>query len=473
MERQLELVNRGPIERLVIPIPEQGGVVVLKGLNGKGKTTALETVQSALDGKGALQVKDGESTGHLKGMGCEVRFGRRTSRAGELQVAHLEGLDPFQLVDPGPADPAAADRRRISILCGLAKVKPDPAPFQEIFQGVGCELSVPECDDLPDMAAKAKRILDGHALSLERAAAEKAGAATGMSSPSPGVPGALEPTDPEEDARAVEEAIRRAAEAEGQADGARKAIQAAEMARAALESAKAGYSGPSVADATTALEQAMGVEENLTEELRRQQERVRAARAELKAAQEFESAVSGWEKAVSAGTGIRQVDEFSLADLRTAVSEAKRRQSENILARDAIRRNAEARQIARDADALSLKARDAREAAKRCEGLVAEAIAKVAPRGLTIEDGRIYFPSGREGGRTAYHDLSFGERTRLAVDIAVDAVGPEGLIVVAQESFEGLDPVNRSELQKHALERKAVILTAEADAGELRAEVMS
>ena len=59
------------------------------------------------------------------------------------------------------------------------------------------------------------------------------------------------------------------------------------------------------------------------------------------------------------------------------------------------------------------------------------------------------------------------------MDIAVDAVGPEGLIVVAQESFEGLDPVNRSELQKHALERKAVILTAEADAGELRAEVMS
>ncbi|MCB1771940.1 MAG: AAA family ATPase, partial [Candidatus Competibacteraceae bacterium] len=44
--------NIGAIESVSIPVPKGGGVVVLRGRNGSGKSTALDAIQSAVSGKG-------------------------------------------------------------------------------------------------------------------------------------------------------------------------------------------------------------------------------------------------------------------------------------------------------------------------------------------------------------------------------------------------------------------------------------
>ena len=45
----VEIVNDGAIEKLTIPVPDGGGIVVMKGRNGSGKTTALDAVESLVD----------------------------------------------------------------------------------------------------------------------------------------------------------------------------------------------------------------------------------------------------------------------------------------------------------------------------------------------------------------------------------------------------------------------------------------
>ena len=45
------------------------------------------------------------------------------------------------------------------------------------------------------------------------------------------------------------------------------------------------------------------------------------------------------------------------------------------------------------------------------------------------------------------------------------------LVVVRQEAFESLDPTNRAEIDEHARRLGVVVLTAEAAAGDIRAEV--
>jgi len=63
-----------------------------------------------------------------------------------------------------------------------------------------------------------------------------------------------------------------------------------------------------------------------------------------------------------------------------------------------------------------------------------------------------------------------GERWRIALEIAIAAVGEGGLLVIPQEAWEGLDPLNREAIAQQAKAALVVILTAECSDGELTAE---
>ncbi len=58
--KSIEITDIQAIEHVSIPVPESGGVVVLKGNQGTGKSTALQAVQ-ALAGRKAdsLSIRDG------------------------------------------------------------------------------------------------------------------------------------------------------------------------------------------------------------------------------------------------------------------------------------------------------------------------------------------------------------------------------------------------------------------------------
>ena len=61
----VKIKNIGPISTLSMPVPEGGGVVVLKGRNGSGKSTALDAISAAVSGKGKPPIKDLAESGEI------------------------------------------------------------------------------------------------------------------------------------------------------------------------------------------------------------------------------------------------------------------------------------------------------------------------------------------------------------------------------------------------------------------------
>ena len=100
-------------------------------------------------------------------------------------------------------------------------------------------------------------------------------------------------------------------------------------------------------------------------------------------------------------------------------------------------------------------------------GLVGKANAK-----LRVEAGRLILNTTR--GKTYFAELSHGERWKLALDVAIEAVGPGGVLVCPQEAYEGLDPSNRRLIADHLAGTGVVMFTAEAsDDPEVTASVVS
>jgi hypothetical protein len=108
------------------------------------------------------------------------------------------------------------------------------------------------------------------------------------------------------------------------------------------------------------------------------------------------------------------------------------------------------------ADALTLsaqeyadEAKELREKARQTDEVLSEIVAEIPACPLRVIDGRLVTNTKR--GATFYSDLSAGERWRIALDIAIQAVGTGGLLVIPQEAWEGLDPyANRAAIDAQA-----------------------
>jgi DNA repair exonuclease SbcCD ATPase subunit len=182
----IEIRDIGPVEHVSIPVPESGGVVVLKARNGRGKTNTLQAVETIATGKGSLSVRDGALRGEVSGWGAKVTVGRSTRRTGELEVYTLEGkLSIADLVDPGLKSDEAADARRIRALASLTADKVDASRFFELLGGKDAFLeivspSAMEGDDWVAVADKIKRDIEREARKEEALAEHADGLAVGL-----------------------------------------------------------------------------------------------------------------------------------------------------------------------------------------------------------------------------------------------------------------------------------------------------
>ena len=116
------------------------------------------------------------------------------------------------------------------------------------------------------------------------------------------------------------------------------------------------------------------------------------------------------------------------------------------------------------------RAETLREAGKRIDDVLSEQIAKLGSP-IRVKAGRLVLNTIR--GETFFAELSEGERWKMSLDIAIEAVGPGGLLSIPQEAYESLDPINRHLIGEHVTGRGVVILTAEATDGPLRAELQN
>lgn len=461
----IELENVGPIEALRIPLPPNGGVVVLSGRNGAGKSTALEATASALRGKGQIPLRDGTLKGRVEVAGATIRIGKSTRRAGEAEVEHLEGrFSVADLVDPGIKAPEAADAKRIKALVTLAGVKPTPELFAEVFGEDAEQLPVDTYgDDLVAAADKAKRFWEEKARSAERLADTAIAKVAALRSQIEDVDLEAE-TDAEVLSQAHQQAVVHLATLRERNQAAAKLYEQQEQARrwfAEHDSAQAVSIEAMESELDhlqSHLEMTTAKIAELEEERRCAANAVARTRNSIAAAKQYAEEVASIQALLD--REIDQPTEEELAEAHKAVQEATRAIEQAAMTRKAAEKAAAADEHEAEHRVQTAWANEYRALARDTDELLARSIQSDA---LKIKDGRLITTTGR--GETYFSDLSDGERWKIALDIAADQVGENGLLVIEQKAWEGLDFDNRIAVARHAVNRNVTILTAEASRG--------
>lgn len=501
---EIVIKNVQAIKEVHVPYLPDGGLVTFLGVNGSGKTTALNAIHRLAGGKDTLTVRDGEEEGTIEGLGRRIVVTlTKPKDGGALVVDSFDGaIDPSILVDPGYSkdNPEGADMERCRILCQIAGVQPDLQRFGNIVRldeiGPDIGTKARNAGSLPEQAKWLKKDIEELARKEEqkigtlRASADALAASMGGIDPK-------EPHDEKELAATYEHVVRDLAHTEGEAKGAADRKKAYQAAKARLDEAASARAGRTSVDAQKGVETAqatvdaatvtVAASQSIVDDLADQLARARVvaaqavteknlhvsalagAQRELAAAKEAEKAMADAQAAVAAGMGDLGPSPTELGALRDAVTRASLAKDKGAVVRDAIKRQAEAMSLSSQADAIQARALSLRESAKAVWGVVARAVSELAPAGMRFADGRVYMKTDR--GDELFDDLSHGERWMIAAPACVKAVKPGGILIIRQEAMEGLDPMNKRLLLAHAQAGKVTIYTAYADNGALRAEV--
>ena len=479
---QVRLTNTGPIEHAEFPFLRDGGIVVLRGKQGAGKSIALNALDTAATGKGKIPVKDGELRATVEAFGVTVTVGKSSRRSGEPEVVSLEGrLSIAHLVDPQIASPDAADARRIKALIQLANVKPSPELFyglvgdREEFEKLVSAATIGS-DDLVVMAERVKRDLEAKAREQESQAEHAEGRARGAREAAGGAD-VSQPSDGDALQAALEAAIREESSLKAKAEAAQKSAMAAKLAQDQLDDAEAEYVGLPLVDAVgeesltkLAAEEAEQCVRDAEDSLRKAKEAFERARtqhaaaiAARKNAEQHEALVKQWREQIAASIPAAPTPE-QLAAAADWVAAARQAVESGALIRRAKQHLAEAQNQAEAAARHRKRADKLRDAAKGTDEVLSGVVAKTGSP-LRVEAGRLVLETAR-GKKTLFADLSDGERWKLALDIAIDAVGDKGFLTIPQWAWGELQPANKRAIAQHLRERGVMAYTAEAADGD-------
>jgi len=477
MIRRVEIQNVGPIEKLSIPLPASG-VVVLRGRNGVGKSHALAAVDSLISGRGKPPCRDGAEKGLVEGFGARLTIGRSQRRTGEAEVVTLEGrLDISQLVQPPIKDEEAADRQRIKALVQLSGQSADLEAFARILPpGMKLDELVPPSERSEDpvvLAGQLKRALEAEARRVEKqlqslqvdlAALEQ----LVTEPPQPGIPEVQEEAIAQAKAAYIE-AQKAEAALRVRAEEVEKRRQQAEKAKSVLASLQADLEKQNVETLQTQEKELAEQIGKLEKALAVARERLNQVQQQLQKARQVQSQVEQLKRVIA-----ETPEPISQADLEAA-SQAVEKARQNLERLESLRRNqqlaAEAQQLAEKIRRGEAVAALVRDAARSTDQVLSDMVSQVTSR-LRVEGGRLVCDTDR--GVEPFGELSPGERWRIALEVAAQQVGRGGLVTVPQEAWEALDPVNRAEIAQIARQVGVVILTAEADAAEtIQTEIMA
>lgn len=479
----IEINNIGPIEHVRIPIPEGGGVVVMRGRNGSGKSTAIEAVGRLARGSDLrAKPRHGSKKGSIEGFGATVQVGmKRVIGEGQLVVeAFDKRIDIGRLVDPGIKDPESADRQRIQTACALAGVESDASLWGTLAPGLEAELQV---GDLMEQAKNVRKELHRRAREHEDEATRLQERARVLQAEA----GEVEDFDfTDEAAQAnLEAAISEHSALKARAEAATAARERGEKAKAWL--AQQGKA-PDLDALNVTLQAAFDRRdeaEALVEECEKKlidarlshakaADAVRHARSELEAGEKLAEHRAAADAALADATkhaGACPTAE-QLAEAERKVAQARKDIALAAAAARADEKKQQAKAALEEREAVRDQADAARAAADRVDDILAQHLAAVMPQGLRVIDSRLVLERGTR--LVPFAELSDGERWTIALDIAIEAMPAAGVIPIEQPAWEGLDGEARRAIAAHAKKRGITIITAEADhgaeVGALRAE---
>lgn len=478
---EIELQDVGPIHQLSIPLPEGGGVVILRGKNDAGKSETLKAVDALVTGRGSIEKRDGSPRGSISLGEARLTVVKQQRRDGaELAAVSLDSrFDLADLVDPGLKDPEKADSFRIKALIQLTGVTPDITLFHTLAENKGefDEIVRPECgecDDVVNMAAMIKRDFESAARKSDNQAENYQGVALGHREAALGYDESIE-SDSDTLQQALEAAIREEQRIETEQRSAAQQNEKIAQARKALEDARSSTDIPSLEAATAAEEQALTAKTQADEEVKLlieslREARVRLAKAEAahaaavtsrQAAARHAATIEAWEQTASLQTV--DVDPQAAQAARERVVQARQAVEQGALQRDKATRNAQADTADRMALQARKKAERMRDAAKGTEEILSSLVGKCGTS-LRVERGRLVTNHAR--GTVPYSELSDGTRWKIAIDIGIEALSRIGvpthkmILIIPQVAWSELSPANRKLIHEHARERGVHILTA-------------
>lgn len=472
MATTVEIKNIGPIETLSIPVPEKGGVVVLRGRQGDGKSTAIRAV-AAIGGRAdkTLSVRDSQKNGSVEFGGVKLSVSRaRQTKSGELEVDSIEGrFDIGRLVDPQIADDERADAARIKQLLALTGAKADSTPYRDMVAKAGLEIEIDDDTDDPiELYRRVKKACDQAGLRAEKEGAtlpEFAGdAPTGES---------ISVADAQKSQEAAAIAFAKLEARRSEADKSQKAHAAALQRMAELEAVCTSDTPAAISERVEASEQRL-IE--LTKELDSLQTRIaaerstlREAKAALSDAERHESKLAEARKALESLAGVAigpSVEEIDAA--RKVAVEAREATQAAVIAQQQRQEFAAIKAKVDRRRKIEREAETWRELAKRCETVLAQSL----PESVLRVDGARLVTATDRSPCEPYGDLSHGERSIIAIGIVSQYLPPGGLATISQEIWSGISPANQERINAEAKKRGIVIVTADVLDAPLTAEVM-
>ena len=469
--------NVGPVKSFEFQIPVDGGVVVLRGRNGAGKSHVLDAVQSLVSGEGAVPLRDGQAKGKVEGLGATIKLSKRSTRSGALEVESLTGdVDPATLVDPGMVDPERADAARIKALLTLAGVQATSADF--VHNGERIDLPEHETDPVK-LAGLAAREYQRLAREQEAVVADLERQLAALGTVDVDYNGETAPEVLEEQLIAARASLQSAKQRQ------QDALRETDAYLKAHDELQASANGieERLAAAVAERDSAMALFQERAEKVNRARSALAAMEAECKQAEatalqanrdcvtiEQEAGrFASLRATIDRGCPVAVTDEF-LQSWEDAVTVCR----DNMEKAALVRKNAETveqrEKLGGDLARAKGHSERLRSYVGRCEQTLSSMVSQ-SGTGLFVEGGRLRIATDR-GADELFGELSHGERWKAAIDVCVSSVGNKALIVIPQEAWEGIDPANRTDLAEHARANRVTILTAECGDGEIEAKSM-
>jgi len=469
-KRTIKAKNIGPIAEAVGVLPDPGGVMVWKAKNGHGKSTILNAMEK-LVGREAdtITPRDGHERGEIEGLGITVTVGRSTRRTGELVVLAMESkLGIADLVDPGIADPSAADEKRMKAILAILRVQPtleDWMPIagdDEALQAF-IEAEYARTKDVLIFASRVKAAIEKQAQAAEKSLqAEEAKLSVYYADPR--IKAAEEPEAP-----ATTDQLARGLEAAKDALNSLKSRKERSEAVAAIREEIESLAGD-----VCNVEELDGDIADLNDSISK------LSKCLAQAEKDRAALVTKRDSALKAKTRIAELDgkignavapsESEMIAAHEAVEQARQAFVDAETVRGVIATRSKAKELAAIVAVSRATAERCRKAAEK-PGKVLERLMGAKVPGLRYEDGRMIYKHPEQGD-VPFARLSKGERVTVATSAAVRGIGKGGLAMIPQEFWEGLDTDHRGIVRDIAREGEVVIATAQwSDDEELTATV--
>ncbi|TXH55790.1 MAG: hypothetical protein E6Q97_08075 [Desulfurellales bacterium] len=481
--KSIEITDVQAIEHCSIPIPDDGGVIVLRGSQGCGKSTALQAVQ-VLGGKkvDTLAIRDGAKRGTIEFDGVKVVITKsRTAKSGELAFEMIESrFDIGKIVDPQILDPDRADAARIKQLLALTGAKPDPDAYWRLLREYvdACDVEESEIDDDTDDPIELHKrfvtAMQAIARRLERASDQMRVDPAGIRKRFEGL-NIRNPPVVDDIRHVYDECLRADHEVKERQKIAERQRNRIEEARIVLERKQSSYKGPTLEEAeknynalTDAAKRAHQAMLDATTKYNRLRDEAIVAENELRVAAVHFQAIADSKEIIDQTTIAAPLPE-EIAESQAAVEKAAKLLDDAVRANEGASLLKEAEQSNFEADRKATQAAEIRNACRKAEDILA---ACVKLEHIRVEGNRLVVSTDRSESEP-FAELSHGERAILAIREAARYVPKQALCSVSQEVWGGISEHNKNLINAEAKQLRIGVLTAEVtDDEELTAEVM-